>query len=239
MNQFNFPSQNPAGLLLINKPKGITSFDIIRILRKRTGLRKMGHGGTLDKNATGLVIVGIGSGTKKLNSFLNCKKEYVFHMVLGAGSDTHDWVGHRWWFSLPSEQITKEVLQGLLKKKFTGIIQQKSPLFSSLKKNGKQFYKYALKGVELEIPSREIKIDSITASVFFRTTYQPHIILSVRCSKGTYVRALARDIGEELHTYGVVKNLCRTRIGPYSLANSIPLSGIQSINDLVKGVCHE
>ena len=68
-------SQNPSGLLLINKPKGITSFDIIRILRKRTGLRKMGHGGTLDKNATGLVIIGIGSGTKKLNSFLTCKKE--------------------------------------------------------------------------------------------------------------------------------------------------------------------
>ena len=232
-------SQNPPGLLLINKPKGITSFDIIRILRKRTGLRKMGHGGTLDKNATGLVIIGIGSGTKKLNSFLTCKKEYVFHMILGAGSDTHDWVGHRWWFSIPPQHITKESIQSVLKEKFTGCIQQEPPLFSSLKKNGKQFYKYALKGENIEIPSREINIDSISASVYLKTTYQPHIILSVRCSKGTYVRALARDIGKEFSTYGVVKDLCRTKIGSYSLANSIPLSHLQTLDDITKGVCHE
>ncbi|MCK5848859.1 MAG: tRNA pseudouridine(55) synthase TruB [Caldisericia bacterium] len=220
------------GIVLVNKPKGITSFDIIRIIKKRTGVKKIGHGGTLDKNAHGLVIIGVGKGTKQLSQALDWDKTYVFHMVLGVWSDTHDWVGHRWKYKLIPDHVTKENLEKLLKNKFTGLINQKPPIYSALKKKGKEYYKYALEGKELDIETRQVSIYEISLASFVKKTYQAEAVITIKCSKGTYVRSLARDIGIELGTYGVIKDLCRITIGPHSISDSVSLDLLNSFEDL-------
>ncbi|MDD4028145.1 MAG: tRNA pseudouridine(55) synthase TruB [Caldisericia bacterium] len=233
---FPTPHVNVSGLLLVNKPKGITSFDVIRILRSKTGLSKMGHGGVLDKNATGLLIVGVGKATKKLSILLEGSKKYTTTIVIGAGSDTHDWLGHRWVYKSVPKNITLSTIQELLSTSFTGTIQQKPPLYSALKKEGKKYYQYALSGESLEISAREVDIFSLRCVSYIQKSYQAQLVLSIECSKGTYIRSLARDIGLQLGSVGVVKDLCRTHIGNYSLANAIPLSRITSLEDIQKAV---
>lgn len=223
---------SPDGILLINKPKGITSFDVIRILKRKTGVKKIGHGGTLDKNAHGLVIIGTGKGTKELSQALNWGKTYIFHMILGAWSDTHDWVGHRWIYKLVPDSVTRESLEKLLQEKFKGVINQKPPIYSALKKKGKEYYKYALEGKTLDIESRQVSIYEISLASFVKKTYQAEAVITIKCSKGTYVRSLARDIGIELGTCGVIKDLCRITIGEHSLSSSIDLDSLNSIEDL-------
>jgi tRNA pseudouridine55 synthase len=238
MKSIYFPTPHPnvSGLLLVNKPKGITSFDVIRILRSRTGLSKMGHGGVLDKNATGLLVVGVGKATKKMALLLEGSKSYTCSIVIGAGSDTHDWRGHRWTFKPVPADITPLRVKELLAEKFTGTIQQKPPLYAALKKNGKKYYQYALSGESLDIEEREVTISSLRFVSYIHTSYQAQMVLSVTCSKGTYIRSLARDIGLALGSVGVVKDLCRTHIGNYSLAQAIPLSHLTSLEDVQKAV---
>jgi tRNA pseudouridine55 synthase len=233
---FQTPRIDISGFLLINKPKGITSFDVIRQLRTRTGLSKMGHGGILDKNATGLLIVGIGKATKKLASFLEGPKKYTCIMVLGAGSDTHDWLGHQWMFQSVPSDITPSRIQKLFLDRFQGKILQQPPLYSALKKKGKKYYQYALCGQTIEIPKREVEVSQIRLISYMKKTHQAKVVFSVECSKGTYIRSLARDIGEALGTVGVVKELCRTHIGNYCLSQAIPLSYISSLEDIKKAV---
>lgn len=233
---FQTPRSTVSGFLLVNKPKGITSFDVIRQLRIRTGLTKLGHGGILDKNATGLLMVGIGKATKKLASFLDGPKKYTCMMVLGAGSDTHDWLGHQWMFQSVPSNITSSCVQNLFLDRFQGQILQQPPLYSALKKKGKKYYQYALCGETIEIPKREVEISKIRLVSYIKKTYQAQIVFSVECSKGTYIRSLARDIGEALGTVGVVKELCRTHIGSYCLSQAIPLSSISSLENIQQAV---
>jgi tRNA pseudouridine55 synthase len=204
--------------ILINKPKGMTSHDVVNRIRRITGVRKVGHGGTLDPNATGLLIVGIGrEGTKRLgNVSKGMDKEYEAEITLGMSSSTDDSEGElvKSNETMPYKEEVVNVINS-----FLGKSMQVPPAFSAIKLGGKKAYNEARRGRPLELPAREIAIHSIK---LLNYNY-PKIILSCEVSSGTYIRALARDIGERLKTGAYLSNLKRTRIGAYKLANALEL----------------
>jgi len=231
--------------LLIDKPKGITSHDVIFQLRKITGIRKIGHAGTLDPNATGLLIVGMGrESTKKLGRLTtDTIKVYIADIILGEERDTDDNEGkivarsqlqaHESRdaksvmddkdivASLPSLSYIEKVLD-----KFTGVIEQVPPAYSAIKIKGKKAYELARKGKEVEMKLRKVTIHSIEV-----LEYQyPLLKIKATVSSGTYIRALARDVGRELKTYGFLKNLRRTKIANINIYNSVKLKVLNSEN---------
>lgn len=211
--------------LLIDKPKGITSHDVVDKLRKITGIKRIGHAGTLDPNATGLLIVAIGrDSTKKIDSILKSSKEYEAEIFLGKSTTTDDSEGEvvdNYEGSDPGISKIKKNLN-----KFKGNTLQIPPSFSSVKIKGKRAYKYARLGKEVEIKPRRVKIFSIKIKEY----KYPIIALKLKVSSGTYIRAVARDLGKRLGTYGFLQNLRRIKIGEYDISNSVPLSKIDTVN---------
>jgi tRNA pseudouridine55 synthase len=204
--------------ILINKPKGMTSHDVVNWVRRITGVRKVGHGGTLDPAASGLLIVGITrEGTKRLgNVSKGMDKEYEAEITLGMSSSTDDSEGEliKSNETMPSKDEVVNVING-----FLGKSMQVPPAFSAIKLGGKKAYNEARRGKPLELPSREIAIHSIK---LLNYNY-PIILLSCEVSSGTYIRALARDIGERLKTGAYLSDLKRTKIGAYKLVNALDL----------------
>jgi tRNA pseudouridine55 synthase len=207
-------------MLLVDKPKGWTSFDVVSKIRselkKATGNKKIkvGHSGTLDPQATGLLILCTGSWTKKLNDLLGLDKEYSGIICLGATTPTLDAEGE---ISevFPYQHITALMIEEKAKE-FIGEIQQIPPMFSAIKVNGQPLYKKARKGEEIEIPARKIIIYA-----FEITDIQlPHVQFYVKCSKGTYIRSLARDFGKSLGSGAYLKELKRISIGNFHLKNA-------------------
>lgn len=223
-----------SGLLLINKPKGITSFQVIRILRRATGIDKMGHAGTLDQNACGLLLLGIGQGTKALSYAIKLDKTYLFRMMFGIESETLDWTGFHWRYqSVDFHQVTEENIRTILSEHFMGEIQQKPPIYSSLKRNGRRMSDYAREGKEVEPPSRPIRIHDIELLHLHFDSYTPQAIFRMHCSHGTYVRSFCRDMAVKLGTIGSMTHLCRIQIGPFFIHNACPLDAINSREDLI------
>lgn len=212
---FNFEA---GELLLIDKPKGLTSFDVVARVRNSTGVRKVGHGGTLDPLATGLLIIGTGRKTSLLGQLQNDEKEYVFEVCFGFTTPSYDAEfppeNERDVSSLSSEAIDL-ALAG-----FRGSIEQYPPAFSAVKVGGQSSYKAARKGETLELKPRTVQIDRYDLLAF-----EPprRAVFRVACSKGTYVRSLAHDLGQALGTGAYVTELQRTRIGEWSLAEAWPL----------------
>lgn len=206
-----FQNQSP---ILINKPVGLSSMDVIRKLRKELNIKKIGHAGTLDPMASGLLIICAGKDTKKINEFMNLPKEYVTEIKLGEISQSGDSEGPISKYNvkkIPELNIIKEVI-----KKFVGKIKQKPPIYSALKINGIPAYKLAREGKKVEIDARVVKIDKIEI-----LNYEwPILKIKVNCQKGVYIRSLAQDIGSELNTGGYVLNLVRTAIGNFKLENA-------------------
>lgn len=206
--------ENETDILLIDKPKGITSFDVIRILRKKLGIRKMGHSGTLDPLATGLLLIGVGAGTKKLSSLIGLPKTYEAEILLGKKTDTGDVTGkiieEKEIPSFSKEKI-EQVLEGMVGEHMLTV-----PLYSAIKKDGKALYAYAREGLPVEAPQKPMKIASIsllgsgpdTLTVFFEV------------SSGTYIRTLAELIAERLGTVGTIQNLRRLSIGMYNIKDA-------------------
>ncbi len=217
--------KDKSGFLLINKKEGITSHDVVEKLREITGIKKIGHAGTLDPSAKGLLILGIGrKATKNLSFFLKKDKEYLAKIKLGAASDTFDREGEI--ISLkkvkkPSRQRVEKTL-----KSFQGEIQQYPPLFSAKKLKGKKLYQLARKGIKPKIKPQKVKIHKIEL-----LNYQwPYLEIRVNCSSGTYIRSLANDIGQKLKCGGYLIDLCRTRIGKFILKKAANLSKINHQN---------
>lgn len=213
------------GLLVINKPLTWTSMDVIRKLRRITGIRKIGHAGTLDPLATGVLLVCIGKATKKINGLMATQKEYIADIDLSAFSTTDDAEGELTPVSIkkiPSKQDLEEVL-----KQFIGTIEQTPPKHSAIKIGGKAAYKWAREGKEVPIASRPVIIDSIEILDY---SY-PLLKIKVSCGKGTYIRSLARDIGKSLGTGGYLSGLIRTQVGPYTLDEALDIASIDSIPD--------
>jgi tRNA pseudouridine55 synthase len=211
--------------LYIDKPKGMTSHDVVDKVRKITQERRVGHAGTLDPNASGLLIVGVGrESTKELDRFLKQNKTYLAEITLGEERDTDDVEGRITKKSdratIPSKEEMLEVLAG-----FLGSQKQIPPLYSAIKVKGREAYKAARKGNEVILKPREVVIKALTLIKY------KYPILEVTCevSSGTYIRSIARDLGRKLGTYAYLSNLRRTKIGTYDIEKATPLDQIQDI----------
>ena len=204
--------------LNINKEKGISSFDVIRKLRKVLNVKKIGHSGTLDPLAQGVLQIAVGDATRLLE-FLDSDKEYIAELKFGYISSTQDDEGKKTFISAPS--FDKKELSTVLKS-FTGKILQIPPKYSAIKINGKKLCDLARKNKEIpEIKPRLIEIYEINLINFIPPDYAK---INIKCSKGTYIRTLAQDIGEKLGCGAFVSNLTRTRAGNFSIFNSVEIS---------------
>lgn len=204
-------------LLLIDKPYRWTSFDVIRKIRSIIKIKKVGHAGTLDPLATGLLIVCTGKFTKNINEYMARQKEYTGTIILGATTPTFDRE------SEPENivdisKITEEDIINIAKD-FTGIIDQMPPIHSAIKQNGKPVYKMARRGEDVQLETRKITVDSFEIT----SISLPEVHFKVVCSTGTYIRSLANDLGAALGCGGYLSNLCRTRIGEFLLENAMSI----------------
>ncbi len=204
-------------ILLIDKPAGITSFDVIRRLQRKYGKLKMGHAGTLDPMATGLMIIGVGAGTKKLNEFLKLDKTYEAEIMLGIRTDTSDITGNIVEEkSVPenlNEEKIKEIMASLIGKHTLPI-----SIYSALKKDGKRLYEYAREGKEIEAPMREMTIYNAQFISFDKNNNKIKAVFDV--ASGTYIRSLAEEIGKRLGTVATLSGLRRTKIGDFDISLS-------------------
>lgn len=204
-------------LLYIDKPYRWTSFDAVKRLRsvmlRRMGIKKMkvGHAGTLDPLATGVMIIVTGKSTKLIDTLQSGIKEYIATIALGATTPSFD-LETEIDATYPTDHITRQQVEEVLKR-FTGVIEQVPPAFSACKVDGKRAYKMARKGKEVELKPKVLVIDEIELLEFSQTSIKVRVV----CSKGTYIRALARDIGEALGSGGHLTALQRTRVGDVTL----------------------
>ncbi len=206
------------GFININKPSGITSYDVIRFIKKVFHPKeKLGHTGTLDPLASGVLVICIGSATKKARFFLDMYKEYIATMKLGKITDTDDIDGNVI-ETRPVGNITFEDVQKVVMI-FKGMIQQVPPVVSALKWKGKKLYDLYREGNPVMLKAREVNIKEIEMLV----CEIPDITIRVICSRGTYIRALCRDIGEKLGCGATQSRLLRTRVGNFKIEDSISL----------------
>jgi tRNA pseudouridine55 synthase len=204
-------------VLLINKPLEWTSFDVVRKIRNTIKIKKVGHAGTLDPLATGLLILCTGKFTKRINEYMAQEKEYTGTFTFGATTPTYD---------LESEpqdlkdysNITPEMLQDIAKR-FTGELMQVPPMHSAIKKDGKRVYELARKGQTIELEPRRIVIKEFE----FTAIELPVVHFRVVCSTGTYIRSLANDVGQAAGCGAYLSSLCRTRIGNFTLDQSMTM----------------
>ena len=210
-------------MILIDKELNWTSFDVVSKLRnsikKKLNIKKIkvGHAGTLDPLATGLLIICTGKMTKRINEFSGLNKTYVGKMTIGSTTPSYD-LETKPNVYYPTEHINKNLIIETAKK-FVGKIDQKPPVFSAVKKDGVRLYKLARKGVKVEVEKREIIIhDFLISSINF-----PEVEFSITCSKGTYIRSLAHDFGKELGSGAHLSELRRISIGDYSVDKSTKL----------------
>lgn len=222
-------------ILLVNKPYKWTSFDVVNLvrnyIRKHQGLKKIkiGHAGTLDPLASGLLILCTGRMTKRIEEFKEFDKEYTGTFVLGATTASFD-LEKEIDCQYPWEHITKEeILAAVIK--LTGSYDQLPPVFSAKKIKGKRAYDYARKDQEVIMQPKRITISAFEV----QELNMPQIHFRVACSKGTYVRALARDLGQALSTGAHLSALCRTRIGPYYLRDAYDIEDLKSALKEEKG----
>ncbi|MBQ4409282.1 MAG: tRNA pseudouridine(55) synthase TruB [Firmicutes bacterium] len=216
------------GVLNLNKPDGYTSFDCVAILRRLTGERKIGHTGTLDPQATGVLPVCIGKATRLLEFMDSAPKTYVCGCTLGLETDTQDI-----WGSVKSDRrseiasLTRENVEKVLDT-FRGEIEQKPPVFSAIKVNGKRLYEYAREGRDVEVPVRSVTIHGIRM-LDWQGPQQP-FTFEVVCSRGTYVRAICHDMGQTLGCGACMSSLVRTNTCGYSLEQALSLEDLRSMN---------
>jgi tRNA pseudouridine55 synthase len=213
----------PDRVLLINKPLRWTSFDVVNKLRRIFKIKKIGHAGTLDPLATGLLIVCTGKMTKQIDNFQAQEKEYTGTFILGQTTPSHD-LETAVSPAISVTHLTTEQLEAC-RQKFIGTITQTPPLHSAIKIDGKRAYEFARKGIARELKPREALITTFDWQVDL-----PAIHFRVVCSKGTYIRSLARDVGEALHVGAHLSSLCRTRIGEFKLEDAKTIAQIAEEN---------
>ncbi len=221
------------GIILIDKPIGWSSFDVIRKLRPKLDVKKMGHAGTLDPMATGLLIVVVGSACKQQDSFMGLDKTYDAEVKLGFTSDTDDGEGNIIVSteqakkpSPPSQSQVERALDG-----FIGHIEQIPPKHSAIKTGGRRAYARARSGEDIELSPRLVTVYDIG-----RIKYEyPNLCFSCQVSKGTYIRSLARDVGDHIGTGGYLKALRRIKIGPYSVEDALsPNDSAEKLRDSLR-----
>jgi tRNA pseudouridine55 synthase len=218
--QQNTTDNNPFAegrALLIDKPLDWTSFDVVRKIRGMVKTRKVGHAGTLDPLATGLLIVCTGKFTKKINEYMAQEKEYTGSITLGATTPTFDLESEPENFS-DYTTVTPEALQQAVSR-WTGPILQVPPIHSAIKKDGKRVYELARKGKEVKLDPRPVVIHELEITGIELPVVQFRVV----CSTGTYIRSLANDLGATLGCGGYLSRLCRTRIGSFRLEQAMSM----------------
>jgi tRNA pseudouridine55 synthase len=216
-------------IIPIYKKKGPTSRDIVNILKKEIGEKKIGHGGTLDPLAEGVLVVGIGrESTKRLHSEVFNEKEYLATIFLGEKSTTGDREGEKTKGKFQKNIKIKEVEKAL--ESFVGIIEQKPPIFSAIKIGGKESYKWARKGIFKETKKRKVEVKKIELLAF----RYPFLKIRVITGKGVYIRSLAEDIGERFGCGGYLYSLVRTRVGSFKMEDCYDDIEIRNLCDRIK-----
>lgn len=205
-----------SGILPVEKGPGVTSFQVVAHLRRILRAPRIGHGGTLDPAATGLLPILIGEATKLTPYLVDLDKEYVATVRLGVTTVSQDLSGAVI-ETRPVPALDAAAIEAALSP-FLGVIRQVPPMFSALRKGGKRLYELARQGVEVEREPREVRIDSI----HLESLSLPDFVIRIRCGKGTYVRTLAADVGAALGCGAALAGLVRTRVGPYALADAAP-----------------
>src|SRR5688500_16822530 len=215
------PSEDPGRILLINKPLHWTSFDVVNKLRYKLKTKKVGHAGTLDPLATGLLIICVGKMTKRIEEFMGQEKEYTGQFIIGQTTPSHD-------LETPvSEQhdishVTPEMIYKT-STTFLGNIQQLPPQHSAIRIKGKRAYEFARAGKEIALAAREVTVNAFE----IEQINLPEVRFRVVCSKGTYIRSLVRDFGAHLKVGAYLSALCRTRIGNFKLEDAVSIEEIQ------------
>lgn len=209
------------GIIVVNKPKGMTSHDVVDYVRKKLNLRKVGHAGTLDPQATGVLVVLLGRCTKLFDKFLSFDKEYVATLTLGIKTSSGDSEGNvidEKDFSHINEEMVKKILLS-----YIGEISQIPPMVSALKHRGQRLYKLARRGAKVLRSPRKVIIRELRLLKFS----SPDIQFYLKCSRGTYVRQLAEDVARDLDCVGYVSQIERQSIGPFNIKTSLSLSEIE------------
>jgi tRNA pseudouridine55 synthase len=202
-------------ILLIDKPKGITSFDVIRRLRKELNIKKIGHAGTLDPLATGLMILGVGPGTKRLDEYIKLSKEYVAEVMLGEKRSTGDMEGEvleSIHIDAVDEDLVKEELRNMV-----GVLRLPVSAYSAIKKDGVPMYKRARRGEEVVLPIRDMEV--METELLESSCGEGRCILTIHfyVGSGTYIRSLGEELGRRLGYPATLKNLRRTKVGDFSI----------------------
>lgn len=205
-------------IILIDKPKGMSSFDVIRVLRKKLGIKKMGHSGTLDPLATGLLIIGMGNGTKKLKQYIGLDKTYVMEVLLGRKTETGDLEG-----KVVEEKQVYEISKDKVKKvlkSMQGEVELFVPIYSAVKHKGRPLYKYARAGLQVRPAKRKTKIYYLKFLGLNKKKNYYILKAEMKCSKGTYARSVAEEIGSRLNLPATLQNLRRIKIGEFSISKA-------------------
>ncbi len=217
------PGQSFEGVLLVDKPTGLTSHDVVDRVRAKVRMKRVGHAGTLDPNASGLLIILVGKATKLSRYLMGLDKSYQGTLVLGKSTDSHDAEG-----VVTAErgipELTKDGIEGYLKE-YLGDQYQVPPMFSAKKVGGVALYKLARKGKEVEREPRFIRVTAIEMLAF----ESPEVQFKIDCSKGTYVRTIAHDLGEKIGCGAYLSTLRRTAIERFRIEDSVGLDDLESM----------
>lgn len=215
------------GILNILKPPGVTSHGVVSLVRRMTGIKKVGHTGTLDPNAAGVLPICIGQATKISQFLLDSQKKYRAELYLGIETDTQDQYGEilKQQAEIPSREEIKKAIMS-----YVGEYDQIPPMYSALKRDGKKLYELAREGIEVQREPRRVQIHEISIIEINGN----RVIFDVLCSKGTYIRTLCKDIGESLGCGGMMSFLLRTATGEFQLENTITLEALEATQDIEK-----
>lgn len=209
------------GILNLDKPKGKTSFEVVALIRRLSGERRVGHSGTLDPEATGVLPICLGQGTRLIEFLAEARKTYRAEIELGIATDTYDATG-----KVTGRGDTSLLTRGQVEAavaSFSGLIEQTPPMYSAVKHGGKPLYRWARAGVEVPRKARRVEIFRLEVVSW----QSPLLTLDVECSKGTYIRSLAYDLGQKLGCGAHLKNLVRLRSGPFHISNGITISKLE------------
>jgi tRNA pseudouridine55 synthase len=214
----------PDNILLIDKPSGMTSHDVVNIIRRQKDMQRIGHAGTLDPLATGLLIILVGrEATRQQDSFMKQDKEYECTARFGITTDTYD-MGGKVLTEFDPTNLTQEKIENVLPK-FRGSIEQTAPAYSAIKIAGERLYDKARKGTiaQDDLPRRQVIIHQLILKSFTQSAEKVEATFTIACSSGTYIRSLIYDIGQELGVGATVTQLRRTKIGNYSVNDAQPI----------------
>lgn len=211
------PTTAPAGFINIDKPPDMSSFDVVRVVRRAAGVRRVGHAGTLDRPATGVLPLALGTATRLIDALMDARKRYRARVVLGVETDTYDMAGEILERRDASE-VSREAIDAALAR-YRGEVMQTPPAFSAVKVSGERAYRVARRGEQPELEPRPVTVHELDVLEFAA----PELEIEVECGKGFYMRSLAHDLGEALGVGGHLSNLCRTAVGPFRIEDAVSL----------------